>query len=139
MRVYPYTHIGKADIIPGEDSPTLDPSLPIPIENQRIDVGDRVIMRRGRRLDIAATIIDRVTPPIQFTWTLPDGTVLRRGERSGRFRVLDDYTLRITDVTFDDDGPYRAAVTNIGGSATETTVLTVIGMAVAVGLSLCSD
>ena len=86
-------------------------AAPTPVRLHPID-GVRTAYR-GETVTFTARAMDDASPPIEYVWTMGDGT----SERG----LVVDHTYRL-------EGTYRVAVTatNAGGSATETIEVTVV-------------
>ena len=101
------------------------PSIPLPDVDVHGYAGHAIMIVEGRTLTIDAEATGRPTPWIK--WRLPDGRRLGAGESEGRFSVLANYSLVVSDIRVSDSGTYRAIANNGAGLSKLKGPVTVIG------------
>jgi hypothetical protein len=79
---------------------------------------------KGRSVMIDCMEI-QAEPEASILWRLEDDRILRPGEVYGRFRVTANATLVIVDTMIRDEGSYACTATNVAGSSTATSRITV--------------
>ena len=130
MRVYPYTHIGKAEIV---DRPPQIKVLPSFVQNPPIRRGDFAIgagqnvqIHAGNSLWIETNLAKPGIPPATFSWSLPGGETANTGEMSGQFQVHENGTLVIKNIGLNNEGDYEVTAWNSAGSDSITSSVTVL-------------
>lgn len=87
--------------------------------------GQTAVVVEGQTVTVALPVSGDPIPMIE--WTLPDGTVLRRGESRGRSSVGDEGSLTISEVRLADSGSYRATASSSMGTDSVATPIRVVG------------
>jgi hemicentin len=101
------------------------PDLPLQDIDVRGYAGHSIMIVEGQMLTMDAEATGRPTPWI--VWRLPDGRRLGAGESDGRFSVLANYSLVVTDIRVTDSGTYRAIANNGAGLSKLKGPVTVVG------------
>lgn len=100
------------------------PPPPPPDTDLDFSVRQDVRIIWGRTLTIDCIEIQAV-PDATMQWTLQNGVSLQPGQSFGRYRVTENATLIISNVTLGDQGLYSCSATNVAGRSIAYSTVTV--------------
>lgn len=108
----------------------LQPSMPLGMSSlyNRYDVGHSLFGVEGRILYVDA-VLAKGYPEPKITWTFDfdNGTTLRPGDSLDRYHVFGNGTLRITNVSYDDQGLVETIANNSVGKDRVVSAITIYG------------
>lgn len=87
--------------------------------------GGVMMIQRGGNLHVDV-FVDGTCTDVDYVWILLDGSRLRSGETLGKYSVLNNGTLVMSNTDLSLSGEYRVEISNIGGSDTAVSTLTVL-------------